>query len=456
MKKSKNSISRRYHAEPIISFEEQSLTSFSGLVLVQSFFTSLNIKRRLRKHLGTNGGQYGLWRMVYILCIHFMIGFRRLRSIELYRHDPLILRTAGVSALPDVSTISRCLGDASPKHLESFRKLSRNIVHDDLRFAKVKRITLDFDGSVLSTKRKAEMTAVGFNKKKKGARSYYPLFCTVAQTAQVLDVLFRPGNVHDSKGACGFAKDIIGETQKSQPKSKIETRMDSAFFSCDMIDTLDASNAEFSISVPFQRMAELKIFIESRERWTKIGDDSCYFEKHWKPKCWSKEYRFIFVKSKVEIQNKECLQLDLFVPKEFGFEYKVIITNKGDSAEDVIKFHDGRGSQEGIFAEMKSQNAMEYVPFKRMVSNEFYLNTAILAHNLCKSMQIRTGKQKPEHEQGVNALWKFNGIENFCNTFIRRAGKITHPQGKLSITISGDKKVKELFLNLHGNIKQAA
>ena len=59
-------------------------------------------------------------------------------------------------------------------------------------------MTLDYDGSVLSTGRHAEGTAVGFNKKKKGARSYYPLFCTVAQTDQVLDVHHRPGNVHDS------------------------------------------------------------------------------------------------------------------------------------------------------------------------------------------------------------------------------------------------------------------
>ena len=57
-------------------------------------------------------------------------------------------------------------------------------------------VTLDFDGLVLSTGRHAEGPAVGFNKKKKGARSHYPLFCTVAQTDQVLDVYHRPGNVH--------------------------------------------------------------------------------------------------------------------------------------------------------------------------------------------------------------------------------------------------------------------
>ena len=46
--------------------------------------------------------------------------------------------------------------------------------------AAVGTVTLDFDGSGQSTRRHAEGSAVGYNKKRKGARSYYPLFCTVA------------------------------------------------------------------------------------------------------------------------------------------------------------------------------------------------------------------------------------------------------------------------------------
>ena len=63
--------------------------------------------------------------------------------------------------------------------------------------APLRRGRVDFDGSVQSTGRRAEGTAVGFNKKKKGQRSYYPLSATIAQTGQVLDVHHRPGNVHD-------------------------------------------------------------------------------------------------------------------------------------------------------------------------------------------------------------------------------------------------------------------
>ena len=120
------------------------------------------------------------------------------------------------------------------------------------------RLTLDFDGSVQSTKGNAEGTAVGFNKAKKGARSYYPLFCTVAQTAQFFDVRHLPGNVHDSNGAAQFMLDCF-DTVTSQLRGTIlESRMDSAFFNQDIISMLSDNQVKFTASVPFERFSQLK------------------------------------------------------------------------------------------------------------------------------------------------------------------------------------------------------
>ena len=77
---------------------------------------------------------------------------------------------------------------AVAKSVENLRRLLRALLFERLVQLGLTRSTLAFDGSVQSTMRHAEGTAGGFNKKKKGARSYYPLFCTVAQTGQVLDV----------------------------------------------------------------------------------------------------------------------------------------------------------------------------------------------------------------------------------------------------------------------------
>jgi hypothetical protein len=89
------------------------------------------------------------------------------------------------------------------------RELNRSLILSRIGQEKIKTLILDFDGSVQSTTRHAEGTAIGFNKKKKGARSYYPLFCTVAQTGQVFDFLHRNGNFHDFNGALGFVKSCV-------------------------------------------------------------------------------------------------------------------------------------------------------------------------------------------------------------------------------------------------------
>ena len=48
MKSSKSAIRRKTHALPTLRFEDQQLTSFSGLVIFQRLFEHLQLKKRLR------------------------------------------------------------------------------------------------------------------------------------------------------------------------------------------------------------------------------------------------------------------------------------------------------------------------------------------------------------------------------------------------------------------------
>ena len=61
-------------------------------------------------------------------------------------------------------------------------------------------------------------------------------------------------------------------------------------------------------------------------------------------------------------QHKEPVQLDLFIPHETGYDFKVIVTNKTLAAGNTVLFHEGRGSQEGILGELKAHCQMDYVP----------------------------------------------------------------------------------------------
>jgi hypothetical protein len=110
---------------------------------------------------------FGRHLVVLLVIIHLVLGFRRLREVSYYRDDPLVLRLLGLRKLPDVSTISRSLSQMEAKAVGNLRELSRTLVIEGLKRTWFSRLTLDFDGSVLSTKAHAEATAVGFNKKRK-------------------------------------------------------------------------------------------------------------------------------------------------------------------------------------------------------------------------------------------------------------------------------------------------
>ena len=453
MRVAKSSAAARARAIPELKFEDQKLTSFGGLVVFQKLFEVLNLGSRLGactlKLDRASTRFYKHSTALRCLVVHLLLGYRKLRDMDFYRDDPLVRHVLGLGHLPSVPTLSRLLGGFDEESVRLQRGLNRDLVLGRLSGEGLRRVTLDFDGSVLSTSRNAEGTAVGFNKAKKGARSYYPLFCTVAQSGQVFDHLHRGGNVHDSNGAAGFVARCVGEVRAALPGARLEVRMDSAFFSDAMVQSLEGLGVEYTISVPFERFAELKGKIEGRRFWWPTrgtGGKGSHFEQLWKPGSWARAARFLFVRTEVKARSKAPVQLDLFEPVEEGFEYKVVVTNKRGAAGGAVRYHEGRGYQEKIFGEIKSQAQMDYIPARRRAANEVYLNCALMAHNLARELQMRVAKPSRGTTARRTVKWVFEELSTLRRNIIQRAGRLTHPQGKLTLTLPTNPSLKDDIL----------
>ena len=458
MKHSKSSIHSKTHAIPELRFEEQKLTSFSGLTVFQQLFDFLSLKSILRecfKHRAINS-IFGEATIVMLLVIHMLLGYRELRHIKFYENDPMVKRILGLTRLPDVSTVSRCLSSMDAKSVNKLQQVIGDGVLNRLVSLSVSRVTLDFDGSVIGTGRFAEGTAVGFNKKKKGQRSYYPLFCTVAQTGQVLNILHRSGNIHDSNGAPGFIKNCIDQVRNVLPNVIIEVRMDSAFFSDELVSLLEACDVEYTISVPFERLLELKGRVEKRRKWLHLDKYCDFFDIRWKPKSWKYKRRFIAVRKATKTQIKTPVQLDLFSPSDYQWEYKVVITNKILTAKNTVAYHNGRGSQENIFGELKSSLQMDYVPTRTWEGNKVYLLSVVLAHNLTRELQMISSPPERATQEKRPTLWKFKALGTLRREIIQRAGRIIQPQGKLVLSMAKNDAVKDEMLHYLDAIKKTA
>lgn len=459
MKPSKSDVCRKFHSTPKLRFEEHTLTSYAGLVFYFRLFVRLNLKDRLRRcfrHLP--GKPVFPASLVFLqLIVHTLLGYRTLRQQAYYRHDPMVQRVLGLTQLPDTATLSRSLAQADAQAIDRLGELQKELILERLRSLDVGRLTLDFDGTVLGTNRQAEGSAIGFNRKKKGQRSYYPLMCTLAQTGQVFDVLFRSGNVHDSNGARVFILDCIQAIRTAMPHLTLEVRMDAAFFSDEIVSALDElSRVEYTISVPFARFTELKGMVEAQTFWSDINEDYAHFERQWKPMSWQQQHRFLFIQQTVKEACKAPIQLDLFEPVAYNKAYTVILTNKTTSAASVMAHHHGRGSQEGLFAELKTQNQLDYVPCKHWHANQAYLLAVTFAHNLNRELQMTGQPATRQLSAKRPALWTFEQLNTQRLRLIQCAGRLLQPQGQLVLSMSANDAMEKEYRSLMDRLDHAA
>jgi len=144
MKYPRSQVQSKAHAMPELRFEDQTLTSFAGLVLFQKFFASIDLKSRLRRCLEPwrSGKVFHPATVFLQLIVHLLLGFRELQDSRYYRDDPLVQRLLGLRRLPTVATVSRVLKQATAQSVDALRGFLRERVLDGLRTFQPIRVTL--------------------------------------------------------------------------------------------------------------------------------------------------------------------------------------------------------------------------------------------------------------------------------------------------------------------------
>ena len=167
-------------------------------------------------------------------------------------------------------------------------------------------------------------------------------------------------------------------------------------------------------------------------------------------------YRFLFLRHRVNKQSKDPVQLGLFTPHEQGYEFKGIVTNKRGKAKPILLFHNGRGSQENQFSELKSQCNMDYVPTRRLSGNQPYFLSAMFAHNLYRELQMSVRRTDRPTTPKRAALWIFQEAVSLRHKLIQRAGRLTRPHGRLRLTLSGNETTRKEMMHYLDGLAHAA
>ncbi len=80
----------------------------------------------------------------------------------------------------------------------------------------------------------------------------------------------------------------------------------------------------------------------------------------------------------------------------------------------------------------------------------------LFAHNLVRELQMRTEAPSRGTTDNRAALWIFEQVDTVRKTLLQRAGRLTRPNGKLTLTISGGRMVKNKLLAILDRLRPAA
>ncbi len=99
---------------------------------------------------------------------------------------------------------------------------------------------------------------------------------------------------------------------------------------------------------------------------------------------------------------------------------------------------------------------MDYVPSRRLSGNQVYFLSAVLAHNPYRELQMEVRVAERGTRGKRPALWIFEAAATIRQHLIHRAGRLTRPQGRLRLTLSGNRLTRDEFLGYLRALKKTA
>jgi hypothetical protein len=441
-----------------VEFTETGLSSHAGLELLIRYLRCIGFNDRIRRHFRGIwlAGDYGTVAMVRVALGLLIVGGRRLRHLDFLRGDVIFERFCGLTGIPSLRTFSRWLGHFTNTSIARLQKINAEVVGRVIQSLSLRTLTVDVDGSVISTGHTAERAFRGFNPHRRRVPSYYPITAYLAETGQVLRVKNRSGNVHDGKSSLTFLRDLFRQIDETGHNGyQLNFRMDGAFFLRPVVRLLHCRGAGYCIKVPFWRWLDLTSIIKARRRWKRLPAGMGCFEITLPIHKWGMALRVVIYRKRVLHRSPKNYQLDLFDPDDGYYEYSAIATNLDWSSRHIWNFMAGRGEHEKVIGILKSQLAFDTVPTRRYGANSAWQQLVAIAHNLLVAFQVDTGAPCRNRTEKRTCLFLLKNPQTLRFEIFNRAGRLVRPNGATILRLSRNERQRSLFNRLAGALKTA-
>jgi len=377
--------------------------------------------------------------------------------VTFVQDDPLVRRFSGVRLIPTARTLSRWLKRFTMTTVARLQALNAAVVARMLTTLGLATLTVDVDGTVVSTGLQVERAFRGFNPHHRKVPSYYPILAHLAETTHVLRVKNRSGNVHDGKAGVPFLREVWTQLATAVGRSvRLRFRMDGAFFREDVLRWLQARSVGYAVKVPFYRWLDLQAAIRAQTTWHRVAPAVSGFVLGHVPTPWRVPVSVAVFRKKVHHRSPKNYQLDLFDPNDGHYEYSAVTTNLNLTLPSLWQFMGGRGGHEKTIGELKHGLAFGSVPTASYAANSAWQQLVALTHNLLVNFQLATGAAARPRSRKRTVLHTLHSIQTLRFVLFHRAGLLVRPEGKMRLRLTDNPATRALYTRIGAALARAA
>ena len=272
---------------------------------------------------------------------------------------------------------------------------------------KVKRITIDFDGSVDHTHGMQQLSLFnGFYR----SWCYFPLFCAVSFNDETTQYAFaaalRSGRATESVASHSILERVIPRLKRFFPKARILVRLDAGFKGSKLLELLEKHRVDYVIGLAGNAVLSRLSAAQMKETKRRARDTdetvTVFGETKYSAKSWSRERRVV---SKCQI-----VRLSGLSPRE---NQRYVFTNLRHRPDRVFEIYQKRGDFENRIKELKDGLDVDRTSCKNFVANQFRLLLALAAYILFQEIHLRVARTRLANAQVWtlrDCLLKIGGI----------------------------------------------